>query len=89
MNNAFNMKKMKKKDEQCFLSVVHTNTKTGMHVHESPREFERQSEAQHMLESQSKANGCQHKCNLKKSHLLMAQDNHQKLGVAFSYLNRN
>ena len=41
-----------------------------------------------MLAPQSEANVCRHKCNLRKSRLLIAQDTQQKLGVAFSYLER-
>ena len=47
------------KDEERF-------TKTGTNHHESPRELERQSEAQRMLAPQSEANVCRHKCNRKK-----------------------
>ena len=63
--------------------------KTGKHDHESPRELERQIEAQRMVAPKSGANVCRHKCNLKKSRLLIAQDTQQKLTVAFSYLERN
>ena len=42
-----------------------------------------------MLALQSEANVCGHKCNLKNPQLLIAQDFQQKLGVAFSYLERN
>ena len=62
------------KDEQRF-------TKTGTHDHESPRELERQSEAQRLLAPQNEANVCRRKCNLKKSRLLIAQDTQQKLWV--------
>ena len=55
----------------------------------SPGELQRQSEAKYMLALQSEANVCRHKCNLKKSRLLIAQDSQQKLGIAFSYLERN
>ena len=41
-----------------------------------------------MLAPQSEANVCQHKCNLRNSRLLFAQDTQQKLGVEFSYLER-
>ena len=34
-----------------------------------------------MLALQSEANVCRHKCNLKKSRLLIAQDSQQKLGL--------
>ena len=69
------------KDEERF-------TKTGTNHYESPRELERQSEAQRMLAPQSEANVCRHKCNRKKSRPLKAQDTQQKLGIAFSYLER-
>ena len=50
------------------------------HDHESPRELERQNEAQRMVVPQSGAkNVCRHKCNLKKSRLLIAQDTQQKI----------
>ena len=81
MNNAF-IRRRSRKDEQRFM-------KTGKHDHESPRELERQIEAQRMVAPKSGANVCRHKCNLKKSRLLIAQDTQQKLRVAFSYLERN
>ena len=56
-------------------------TKTGSPDHESPRELERQSETQSMLAPQNEVNVCRHKCNLKKSLLLIAQDTQQKLWV--------
>ena len=36
--------------------------------------LQRQSEAKCMLALQSEVNVCRHKCNLKKSRLLIAQD---------------
>ena len=59
MNNAF-IRRRSRKNEQRF-------TKTGTHDHESPRESERQSEAQRMVAPQSGATVCRHKCNLKKN----------------------
>ena len=55
--------------------------KTGTHDHESPRELPRQTEAQRKLAPKSEQNVCRHKCNLKKSRLLTAQDTQQKLGL--------
>ena len=45
------------------------------------RELERQSESQRMLAPQSEANVCRHKCNLKKSRLLIAQDPNRNSGL--------
>ena len=43
-------------------------------THESPRELGRQSEAKRKQALQSEANVSRHKCNLKKSRLLIAQN---------------
>ena len=51
---------------------------------EPPSELELQSVAQRVLAPQSEANVCRHKCNLKKSRLLIAQDTQHKLGSAGS-----
>ena len=65
-------------------------------THESPRELVRQSEAKRKQAPQSEANVCRHKCNLKKTSLMDCTGNPnnalntpKKLGVAFSYLERN
>ena len=60
-----------------------------MHDHESPRELALQTDVQRKLGPQSEENVRWHKCNLKKSRLLIAQDTQQKLEVAFSYVERN
>ena len=75
MYNA--LRRQQEKDEKRF-------TKTLTHDHESPRELARQTKVQRAL-----APVCWQKCNLKKSRLLIAQDTQQKLGVAFSYVERN
>ena len=82
INNAFRCEDDQEKGEERF-------TKTGTHDHESPRDLESQNEAQRMLAPQSDANVSRHKCNLKKSRLLIAQDTQKKLGVAFSYIKSN
>ena len=64
------------KDEKRF-------TKTWTHDHESPRELALQTDVQRKLGPQSEENVRWHKCNLKKSRLLIAQDTQQKLEVAF------
>ena len=43
-------------------------------INESPRELARQSEAKRKQAPQSEANVCRHKCNLKKTLLLIEQD---------------
>ena len=77
MNNPLRIEDDQEKDEKRV-------TKTGAHDHESPRELERQSEAQRMLAPQSEANVYRH--NPKKSRPFTAQDTQQKLRVAFSYV---
>ena len=89
MNNAFDTKTIKKKHEQNFKKEIKKKMENALRRQEAPRELEHKREAKHMLAPQSEANVCQHKCSLKKSRLLIAQDTQQKLGVAFSYLKRN
>ena len=78
MNNAF-IRRRSKKDEQRLTKTVKKKMKNALrrqerHDHESPRELERQSEAKRKQAPQSGANVCRHKCKLKKSRLLIAQD---------------